>query len=481
MYLLERRAFMKQSAAAALGLMAGPLTRQVLGANEDIRVGVIGVGQNGSHLADRVSKLAGVRLVALADPDPTYQMQKLTEQLAGEENPVKVDTYTDFRRLLDRKDIDAVIIASCNHWHVLHGISALQAGKHVYVEKPVSHDVWEGRQLVNMARKSKLVVETGIHHRSRQCWPQVMEYIKSGKLGRVLVSRGLCYRLRDSIGKRDTPLAPPAGCDYDLWLGPAEDEPILRPKFHYDWHWVWNTGNGDLGNQGIHQVDISRWLIGQNQYPEHVFSIGGRLGYEDAGETPNSQILYFDYKPVPLIFEVRNLPVEPAIRAMPVFRNARVGSILECEGGFISESAAYDNEGKRIERFEDDGGGNHLGNFIEAVRSNRPDNVACPIEDSHLSSALCHFGNISHRIGQVASPQEIAEAIRYNPLTAEAWQRCLENLKINEVDVDKRNAVLGAVLSIDNAAEKVTGLFAEAANPMLRRSGRGQWVVPEIV
>jgi predicted dehydrogenase len=200
-------------------------------------------------------------------------MDKLKQQLAAAQTPVEVDTYTDFRRLLERKDIDAVIIASCNHWHVLHSIYALQAGKHIYVEKPVSHEVWEGRQLVNLAKKTNLVVETGIHHRSRECWPQIMDYIKAGNLGRVLVSRGLCYRLRDSIGKRQTPLTPPATCDYDLWLGPAEDEPLMRKDFHYDWHWVWNTGNGDIGNQGVHQIDISRWLIGQNKYPEHIFSM----------------------------------------------------------------------------------------------------------------------------------------------------------------------------------------------------------------
>jgi hypothetical protein len=191
--------------------------------------------------------------------------------------------------------------------------------------------------------------------------------------------------------------------------------------------------------------------------------------------------LYFDYKPVPLIFEVSQSSGRTGIRAMPLYKNARVGSILEGEGGDISESAAYDNDGKRIERFEDRGGGNHLGNFIEAVRNNRPDKVACPIEDSHLSSALCHFGNISYRIGQTASPQEIAEWIKDNAIVGEAWERCRENLKINGVPQDNKNAGLGAALTIDNAAEKVSGTFADAANAMLRRTGRGSWVVPEIV
>ena len=480
MHLVGRREFMKQSAAVTLGLMTASLPGRVLGANEAVRVGVIGVGSNGSNLAERVNKLPGTRLVAMADPDPAYHMDALKDKLAKAETPVNVETMVDFRRLLDRKDIDAVVIASPNYWHVLHSIYALQAGKHVYVEKPVSHNVWEGRQLVKLAKKSNRVVEVGIHHRSRECWPQIMDYLKEGNLGRVLTSRGLCYRLRDSIGKRDVPLTPPATCDYNLWLGPAQEEPIMRPNFHYDWHWVWNTGNGDLGNQGVHQIDISRWLIGQNRYPAHIFSVGGRFGYEDAGQTPNTQVLYFDYKPVPLIFEVRNLPVEPGIRAMPLFKNARVGSILECEGGYISESAAYDNDGKRIRRFEDNGGGNHLGGFIEAVRSNQPDKAACPIEDGHLSSALCHFGNISYRIGQNALPEEVSERVKDQPLVAEAWQRCCENLKINAVDLTEKKAVLGAALTIDNDAEQVTGPFAEAANPLLRRTCRAPWIVPEI-
>ena len=254
----------------------------------------------------------------------------------------------------------------------------------------------------------------------------------------------------------------------------------MRPRFHYDWHWVWHTGNGDLGNQGVHQLDICRHLIGQHRYPEHIFSIGGRLKWDDAGQTPNTQVVYFDYKPVPLIFEVRHLPIEPGVRGMPVFRNTRIGSILECEDGFISESAAFDNKGQRIERFDDDGGRTHLPNFIQAVRDNRPDKVVCPIEDGHLSSSLSHIGGISHKLGQAVSSREALEAVRYNPLAADAWHRCLENLKINEIDVDGDKVSLGPLLSIDNETESITGPFADKANPMLKRKDRAPWIVPEI-
>lgn len=212
----DRRNFLK---AAALVTALGPI--RVLGANEKVRIGVIGVGGMGSNLARRVAGDNNARLVALADPDPAYRMQALKEELANADRPVNVDTYVDYRRLLDRKDIDAVVIASPNYWHVLHSIHALQADKHVYVEKPLSHTVWEGRQLVNLAKKSNKIVETGFHHRSRPCWAQALDFIKQGKLGRVLTARGLCYNLRDGIGKLDAPGTPPSSCDYDLWLGPA--------------------------------------------------------------------------------------------------------------------------------------------------------------------------------------------------------------------------------------------------------------------
>ena len=481
MVTMKRRDFLKQSAAATLGLMTASLPTRILGANQDIRIGVIGAGLKGCDLARQVCSIPGAKLVALADPDPGYQMQALKDELAKAETPLDVDTYTDFRRLLDRKDIDAVLIASCNHWHVLHSIYALQAGKHVYVEKPTSHTIWEGQQLVKLAKKSNLVVEVGLHCRSRECWSQILEYLKEGHLGRIVTARGLCYKLRDGIGKRQTPLVPPATCDYNLWLGPAADEPIYRDNLHYDWHWVWNTGNGDLPNQGIHQLDICRLLIGQDRYPEHIFSIGQRYNYDDAGQTPNMQVVYYDYKPVPLIFEVRHLPVESGLRAMAIHKNTRIGSILECEGGFIAESEAFDKDGKRIHQFEDTGGVTHLPAFIEAIRANRPDKVACSIQDGHLSTALTFFGNISHHIGQTQSPQEIAEQIKDKPTVAEAWQRCCENLKANGIDLAASNTTLGACLTIDNDAEKVTGTFAEKANPLLTKTYRKPWIVPEII
>jgi predicted dehydrogenase len=477
---MKRRDFLKTSAGVAFGLsLAGPNNR-VLGANESMRVGVIGIGNKGTDHIKYLKDISRVELVAVADPDPVYMMNTLKADLANSEAPLKIDTYTDFRKLLDRKDIDAVIIASPNHWHALHTIYALQAGKHVYVEKPTCHDVWEGRQMVKLAKKSGLVVQAGLQSRSRNCWPEVMQYLKEGHLGNIRCARAVCYKRRESIGKLDTPADSPKSCDYDLWLGPALDEPILRSRFHYDWHWVWNTGNGDLANQCVHQLDVARWVIGQTDYPEKVFSVGGRFGYEDAGQTPNSQIVVYDYKPVPLICEVRGLPVRPDINGMPIFKKTRIGTVIECEGGYISEAAAYDNNGKRIHTFDGYGAENHMPRFIEAVRNNRPSSVPCSVDDGHLSSAICHLGNISYRLGETASPADISDAFRSNVLGAETWRRLIEHLVVNEVDLNKNKAALGLVLTFDGANERFTGTMAEEANVLLKNNYRSGWEVPMI-
>ena len=477
---VTRRKFIVSSTLAAAGLALGNFNSRILGANSDIRVGLIGIGIKGSHAIRDMLKIPGVRIVALADPDPDYKMAAARDELAKRENPINVDIYTDYRKLLDRKDIDAVIISSCNHWHSLHTIHALQAGKHVYTEKPVSHDIWEGRQMVNMAKKSGLVAAAGLQHRSRNCWPEVMDYLKEGHLGKIICARGLCYKRRKSIGSVTSPIKPPASCDYNLWLGPAQDIPLMRPQFHYDWHWFWNTGNGDIANQGPHQMDIGRWLLGEKSLPEQVFSIGGRFGYEDAGETPNTQFIYYDYKPVPLIFEVRGLPDKPGVEAMSIYKNSRINTLVECDGGYISDAAAYDNDNKLVKHFSSHGQEKHFPNFIEAVRNRKPESVTCSMEDGHISSALCHLGNISHRAGRPAEPDEIHEKIKMNDLQNETWQRYSEHLSNNNVDIHSDKVTLGTTLDFDPVSERFTGSGVDQANTLLKDNYRKEWTIPEI-
>jgi predicted dehydrogenase len=481
MSLIKRREFLIKSAIATAGFAAGCTSTRILGSNDSIRIGVIGVGGKGCRTARDVTGIAGARLVALADPDPEYKMGACRDKLAIGENPVNVDIYTDFRRLLDRKDIDAVIIASCNHWHSHHTIYALQAGKHVYVEKPVSHDVWQGRLMVNLAQKSGLVVQSGLQHRSRNCWPEVMAYLEESHLGKIICARALCYKRRKSIGLLSQPAKPPKGCDYNLWLGPAQDLPLMRPEFHYDWHWVWNTGNGDLGNQAVHQLDIARWLIGEKSYPNQVFSIGGRFGYKDAGITANTQFIYYDYKPVPLIAEVRGLPDKPAIEAMSVYKKSRVSTLIECEGGYISDNVAYDKDGKKIRQFSGHGQENHLPGFIKAIRNQNPQSVPCSIEDGHISAALCHIGNISHRVGNLTGPKEISEKVHENALQYETWQRVVQHLANNSIDLNTNKITFGPKLRFDPSNEKFIGSGSEQANALLKNNYRGEWMIPEIV
>src|SRR5205807_7292226 len=241
-----------------------------------------------------------------------------------DEKGTPVQTYTDVRKLLENKDIDVISTATPNHWHSLITIWSCQAGKDVYVEKPVSHNVFEGRQCVEAARKYNRIVQAGSQGRSNGAQREAFAWIKEGHLGKIKIARGLCYKRRPSIGKVDGPQPIPSQIDYDLWCGPALKLPLTRKKLHYDWHWVWNTGCGDLGNQGIHEMDVARWFLGAMELSPRVFSVGGRLGYVDDGETPNTMVIYHDYPTAPLIFEVRGLPDKPGSKNMDQYKGASI-------------------------------------------------------------------------------------------------------------------------------------------------------------
>lgn len=497
---LTRRSFLKLSAFAgvAAGLPACA-TKRVIGANEDIRVAVVGFRSQGAGHINTLRKMPGVRLVALCDVD-----SKVLDAKAREVGPVA--TYTDVRKLLESKEVDAVSIATPNHWHALGAIWAIQAGKDVYVEKPVSHNVWEGRQLVKAARKHGRIVQTGTQTRSSPGIAEAVAYVRSGQLGKILVSRGFCYKPRKSIGKASGPQQVPENIDYDLWSGPA---PLVPPhrngKFgpvHYDWHWFWNYGGGDLGNQGIHQMDICRWFLDEQQLAPAVLSAGGRFGYEDDGETPNSFIVLQNYVRAPLIFEVRGLPSAKKYQAegweenMDKYKDAKVGCVIECEGGHVlvssySRATAFDREGKKLHSFgpsEDDKSsapglsaeaGGHHSNWIDAVRSQDPAKLNAPILGGHLSSALCHTGNISYRLGAKLAPGAVRERLQDQRGLGEAFDRMASHLAANGVDLAKDQVTLGLPLQFDPEAERFVG--NADADAMLKRTGRPPFVVPERV
>jgi hypothetical protein len=251
---------------------------------------------------------------------------------------------------------------------------------------------------------------------------------------------------------------------------------------HYDWHWVWATGNGDLGNQGIHQMDIARWFLGVNELSPRVFSVGGRLGYEDDGETPNTQFVFHDYEKAPLIFEVRGLPEKTGTEKLGSFMGGQVAVIVHCEGGHVlvpsySQAIVFDKGGQEIKRFE--GAQDHFANFIEGVRSRSVSHLKADILEGHLSSALCHTGNISYRMGAQASRDEIRERIKGDKEAAATFDRMVDHLAANDVDLEKTKATLGVVLKMDPKTERFLG--NESANALLTREYRAPFVVPEKV
>src|SRR5881394_1973139 len=297
-----RRSFLKSSALATTATVAWSARSwsQVPSANDDIRIAVVGFGGRGQSHLEGFGKIQGCRITGLCDVDDAILGKEKQKQ---SDKGVSVEAFSDIRKLLESKNVDAISIATPNHWHSLAALWSVQAGKDVYVEKPVSHNVWEGRKLVEAARKHNRIVQTGTQCRSSVGLQEAIAWIQAGNLGKIIRARGLCYKRRASIGLAGGPQPVPESVDYDLWCGPAPKHPLMRKKLHYDWHWVWETGNGDDGNQGIHQMDLARWALGEPELAPRVISIGGRLGYEDDGRTPNTQVVFHDYAKAPLIFE----------------------------------------------------------------------------------------------------------------------------------------------------------------------------------
>jgi len=494
-----RRAVLKSSMTAGLalglpGILAGSERRS---ANNAVRIGVIGlggmgivggVGGRGRQLIDHLRQLPDARIAALCDVDRAildHEVQRFKGR--GE----KVAAYVDMRRLLDDKTIDAVAIATPNHWHALATIWACQAGKDVYVEKPMSYNIWEGRQVVAAARKCGRMVQVGTQSRSSAVLREAFEYLRGGQLGPIRCAHALVYRARNGIGKVGAPGPLPATVDYDLWCGPAPKEPLRRKQLHYEWHWFWPTGNGDIGNGGVHVIDVCRWALGQNQSPPRAMSLGGRLGFDDCGETPNVQIAMWDYQPAPLICEVRNLCVAKGENGLGKFRGHDRGVVIDCEGGYFAGDApggaVFDGQGKKIKDFQNrnsgtvDVGTDHVSNFVAAVRSRRAGDLVAGVMEGHLSAACCHMANVSYRLGKQTPTEAIRETIKANREQRDAFERCREYLRENGVDLDVTPAVLGPWVTLDPDQERFIHDFADQANDLSRRVYRPPFVVPACV
>ncbi|MBK1828885.1 Gfo/Idh/MocA family protein [Haloferula rosea] len=474
-----RRRFIQTLGATALSTFP---SLGAVGANEQVRLGVIGCGGRGTSLMKQFHGLKNVRVVALSDPD-TAQMGKAAKVLKGGSVP---EQFQDYRKLLESKDIDAVIVASPNHWHALHTIHACQAGKDVYVEKPVTHKMNEASKMVEAAEKYDRIVQAGTQNRSDTGLIKAFDFIQSGEIGKITAIRGLCYRNRDSIGRaKNPPLKPPTTCDYDLWLGPAQDLPILRKQFHYDWHWIWNTGNGDVGNQAPHEFDIMAWALGDPAMPSKVQSFGQRFGWDDGGQTPNMQVSWFELGGVPAIFEVNDMKIKPGTNASPAFKGTRVGIIVTCEGGEFrgGRGGGYivGPDGKeRLHKFPGDAGGGHAQNFVDAIRSRKADTLRGKLSRSTDTAALSHLSNISYRSGKPATSTELRNGmLADSPALLEVLDRQESQLKAWGIDTNKVPYMAGTEVSVDPATRKVIGDLAnsEFAVPAHRKG----YTLPEKV
>ena len=325
-------------------------------------------GRAGEHLR-RFGGMADVNVAAICDPDRS-RLGSVKDRFP------KADAYTDLRKMLDDKSIDAVVVATSNHWHCLASIWAMEAGKHVYVEKPLSHNQWEGQQTVAAAKKYNRVCAIGTQQRSDPMQAEIQKFLHEDKaLGEIQSARVNRYGVRGAIGKRPTPLQISQDVDYDLWLGPGEDRPIMRNKLQYDWHWDWNTGSGEMGNWGVHVLDDVRNNIFQDRVtlPKRIFGGGGRIVYGDAGETPNIHFVYFDTGSIPVVIGLSNLPAGPGVKGSPKHPGPGSGYVAYCEGGRLEGqrggARAFDADGKEIRRFRGNSGGGHQQNFIDAMKA----------------------------------------------------------------------------------------------------------------
>jgi predicted dehydrogenase len=447
----NRRNFLKTTAGLAAAMQSG----RILGANDRVRIAVIGLRGRGLDHLKTFSKIQGVEIAAVCDIDENVIAQRLDDiEKLGAPKP---NTFTDVRKLLEDKSIDAVSVATPNHWHSLIGIWACQAEKDAYVEKPCSHSWWEGKQLVAAQKKYKRIVQHGTQSRSSTGAQEAIGHLRDGLIGDVYLARGLCYKWRDTIGHA-APEPVPAGVHYDLWLGPAPDRGFTRNRFHYNWHWFWDTGNGDLGNQGIHEVDAARWGLGV-KFPTKVSAMGGKFMFDDDQETPNVLNCVYEFsstdgKKRMMEFEVRHWitnheaeigtmgksELPPAgLAADANAKSSKLGPASGKPGTIgnlyygpkgvlaIQEYTTYKSWlGEKMEPGPSGvGKESNFQNFIDCVRSRDASKLNAPIEEGHISCTLVHLANVSYRLGRT---------LNFNPDTEQVIGDAEANRLLREGD-----------------------------------------------
>lgn len=479
---MRRRHFIGLSFVAGASLaFPVPAVMAQTGVNEKIRLGTVSCGGRANELLSQFTRQPEIHLVGVSDPD-SARVDAVQKKYAGTEG------YTDLRKLLERDDLDAVIVATCNHWHCLGAIWAMQSGKHVYVEKPLSHSQWEGKQTVLAARKYQKICQVGMQQRSDPMQAEIKAFLHEEKaLGKILSGRVNRYGIRGSIGKRDTPLEIPKTIDYNLWLGPAEELPLYRNQLHYDWHWMWNTGSGEMGNWGVHVLDDFRnnILLDEPKLPRAVMGGGARVVWDDAGESPNVHFVYYDTGSIPMVLGLSNIPEVPDSKSAGKCPGPSSGYVAYCEGGRLEgqrgSAIAFDKEGKELKRFKGNSGGDsHVQNFIAAIQANDPTKLNAEVAIGNDSAGWCNLANIAQRVGGPFS-QTMADAIQQ---TDGRWEELLaqttELLAGNGLTMANSAIRLSPMLTLDPATERFTGTGADAANAMLKRKYRVGFEVPEI-
>jgi predicted dehydrogenase len=419
---MKRRRFLEMTAGSTLVAGASPLlwgnSSRWIGANDRVRIGVVGIHGMGQSHIEEFSKLPGVEVAALCDIDENLFPEIVKKHFTDRGRP-KPKTFFDLRRLYEDKEIDAITVVTPNHWHALAGMWAMQAGKHVTIEKPVCHNFFEGRKLVEAAKKYKVIVQHGMEQRSNPSAQTAVEFMRKGGLGEIYMAKGLCFKWRDTIGHfEDEPV--PASVHYDLWLGPAPRRPFNKNRFHYNWHWNWDYGNGDIGNQGVHEIDVARWGLGVT-LPTRVTAVGGHFMFRDDQQTPNMLMAIFEFdspeggadRKKILQFEVRGWITNreagigegkgDAAGGYMVSDDNTIGNLFYGSKGYMAKdvNAWKTFLGKKLEPGPSGRGqGNHYQDFVNAIRADNQELAKGDILEGHYSAALVHLANISFRLGR---------------------------------------------------------------------------------
>lgn len=495
---MKRRDFIKRS--VSLAAIPTLIPQSAFASSDRIGVTLVGAGIRSGHLSIAFGKDLRSQILYITDPD--LSRAELLCQAVEKRCGYRPKPLTDFRHTLEDKNVNAVACAACNHWHALTALLTLQAGRHCYMEKPLSFSLSEGKAITAAAKRSGLVFQTGTQRRSTTNVNELVDFIHQGGIGEVKLARICGYRRRQSIGALGNyPI--PQGIDYDLWTGPAPLTPLTRPVFHYDWHWQRIYGNGDLGNQCPHRLDIARWGLGLDRLPQSVLTYGGRLGYDietknpnyrDAGDTANTSTTIYDYGQKTIVCEVRGLQSPPLFLPVGNKAGALIGIIFYGSEGYgiqapfgkgnvYSVSYAYDLQGNIIKEFrsvdakgklvpDQNATDRHVANFLDALSANDPKKVTADARCGELSAALGHLGNISYYLGEnnkvsAAELKRSLQNIRSFDDNDQTLTRLLDHLKINGVDLDKTPLSLGPQLKIDPKNEIF--IDNEQANALMAR------------